>query len=115
MLELTGGRGVDHVVEVGGTGTLPKSVKAVRTGGHIALIGALDMSGEFNPVPIFMKGIRVQGIFIGSRRMFEDMNAAIETHKLRPVIDRVFEFDQAREALNYMTSGAHFGKIVVKI
>lgn len=115
VLELTGGRGVDHVVEVGGTGTLTKSVKAVRTGGHIALIGALDMSGEFNPVQIFMKGIRMQGIFIGSRQMFEDMNAAIESHKLRPVIDRVFEFDEARQALKHMESGAHFGKIVVKI
>ena len=94
---------------------MARSVKAVRIGGHIALIGALDMSGEFNPVPIFMKGIRVQGIFIGSRRMFEDMNAAIETHKLRPVIDRVFEFKEAKEALKYMESGAHFGKIVVSI
>ena len=65
VLELTDGRGVDHVVEVGGTGTLAKSVKAVRVGGHIALIGALNMSGEFNPITVFMKGIRVQGIFVG--------------------------------------------------
>src|SRR5437868_7276004 len=83
VLEFTGGRGVDHVVEVGGTGTLAKSVKAVRVGGYIALIGALDTSGEFNPVPIFMKVIRVQGIFVGSRAMFEEMNAVIEMHKLR--------------------------------
>ncbi len=115
VLELTDGRGVDHVIEVGGTGTLARSVKAVRVGGHIALIGALNMVGEFNPIPVFMKGIRVQGIFVGSRRMFEDMNAMIDTAKLRPVIDRVFEFDQAADALNYMAGGSHFGKIVLRI
>jgi NADPH:quinone reductase-like Zn-dependent oxidoreductase len=115
VLELTGGIGVDHVVEVGGTGTLPRSVKAVRTGGHIALIGALDTTGEFNPIPVFMKAIRVQGIFIGSRRMFEDMNAKVTESHLRPVIDKRFGFEQASEALRYMKSGSHFGKIVVGI
>ena len=115
VLDLTDGRGVDHVVEVGGTGTLQRSVKALRVGGHIALIGALDMSGEFNLVTIFMKGIRVQGIFIGSRGIFEDMNARMEAGELSPVIDRIFEFDEAREALRYMESGSHFGKIVVRI
>lgn len=114
VLELTDRRGVDHVVEVGGTGTLTRSVKAVRVGGHIALIGALDMSGGFNPIPIFMKGIRVQGIFIGSRRMFEDMNERISAAEMRPVIDRAFEFDEVREALMYMAASSHFGKIVVK-
>ena len=115
VLEMTGGRGADHVIEVGGIGTLARSVKAVRVGGHIALIGALDTSGEFNPVPVFMKGIRLQGIFIGSRRMFEDMNAKITQSGLRPVIDRAFEFNEAREALEYMKCGSHFGKIVVRI
>ena len=115
VLELTGGIGVDHVIEVGGMGTLQRSVKAVRVGGHIALIGALDMSGDFNPVPVFMKGIRVQGIFIGSRTMFEEMNAEIAASKLKPVIDRTFDFKQVREALKYMESGSHFGKIVVRI
>ena len=115
VLDLTGGRGVDHVIEVGGTGTLQRSVKAVRVGGHIALIGALDTSGEFNPVPVFMKGIRMQGIFIGSRTMFEEMNAQIETSGMTPVIDRTFEFQEAREALEYMATGAHFGKIVIRI
>lgn len=113
VLEVTGDRGVDHVVEVGGTGTLARSVKAVAFGGRIALIGALDMSGEFNPIPIFMKGIRVQGIFVGSRAMFEEMNAAIEKYQIRPVIDREFRFDEAAAALRYMESGSHFGKIVV--
>ncbi len=115
VLDLTDGRGVDHVIEVGGMGTLQRSIKAVRVGGHIALIGALNMSGEFNPIPIFMKGIRMQGIFIGSRQMFEQMNAKIESSGLKPVIDSVFDFDQAKEALNYMESGSHFGKIVIKI
>ncbi|HEV7700242.1 MAG TPA: NAD(P)-dependent alcohol dehydrogenase [Pyrinomonadaceae bacterium] len=114
VLELTEGRGVDHVIEVGGTGTLTRSVKAVRIGGHIALIGALDMAGEFNPIPIFMKGIRMQGIFVGSREMFVQMNAFIEENKLRPVIDREFAFDEIRDALHYMASGAHLGKIVVR-
>lgn len=114
VLELTDGLGVDTVVEVGGTGTLARSVKSVRVGGHIALIGALDMSGEFNPIPIFMKGIRVQGIFVGSSQMFEELNATINASGMRPVIDRVFEFDQAAEALTYMASGSHFGKIVLR-
>jgi len=115
VLDLTSGRGVDHVIEVGGTGTWQRSVKAVRVGGHIALIGALDTSGEFNPIPVFMKAIRVQGIFIGSRRMFEEMNAEIARQGLKPVIDRTFDFEDARAALKYMQSGSHFGKIVVRI
>lgn len=115
VMDLTGGRGVDHVIEVGGTGTLTRSVKAVRIGGHIALIGALDMAGEFNPIPIFMKGIRVQGIFVGSRAMFEDMNLMIESSELKPVIDSVYEFEDAREALLHMSEASHFGKIVVSV
>jgi len=114
VLELTGGIGVDHVIEVGGAGTLARSVKAVRVGGHIALIGALGTSGEFNPIPLFMKAIRLHGIFIGSREMFEGMNRKIEETGLRPVIDRAFEFDEAREALEYMKSGSHFGKVVIR-
>lgn len=115
VLELTDVLGVDHVIEVGGTGTLSRSVRSVRVGGHIALIGALDMAGEFNPIPIFMKAVRVQGIFVGSRRMFEDLNARIASSRLRPVIDRVFDFGEVREALKYMERGSHFGKIVVRV
>lgn len=109
------GEGVDHVVEVGGAGTLPKSINATRIAGHIAMIGALTGAAGFNPVTAFMKAIRLQGIFVGSKRMFEDMNKAITANTLRPVIDSVFEFDQARDALKHMESGSHFGKIVVKI
>ena len=115
VLDITSKVGVDHVVEVGGAGTMQRSLNAVRMGGHVAMIGALDTSGQFNHVPVFMKSIRMQGIFVGSRKMFEDMNRAIEVAKLRPVIDRVFEFGEAIEALKYMQSGAHVGKIVVKI
>jgi NADPH:quinone reductase-like Zn-dependent oxidoreductase len=115
VLELTNGRGVDQVIEVGGTGTLQRSVKAVRVGGHIALIGALATSGEFNPIPVFMKAIRVQGIFIGSRRMFEEMNAEITRIGLTPVIDRIFDFTEAAQALKYMQASSHLGKIVVRV
>lgn len=113
--ELTGGVGVDHVVELGGAGTLGRSLKAVRTGGRISLIGVLTGGGEVNPMPILMKNVRVQGIYVGSREMFEAMNRAMALHKLRPVIDRVFSFEQAREALHHMESASHFGKIALRL
>ena len=112
--ELTGGRGVDHVVEVGGAGTLGQSLRAVRLGGHISLIGVLTgNSGQVNPLPILMKNVRVQGIFVGSREMFEAMNRAIALHRLRPVVDRVFPFAEAPAAFRHMESAAHFGKICI--
>jgi NADPH:quinone reductase-like Zn-dependent oxidoreductase len=113
VLELTGGKGVDHVIEVGGAGTLPRSIKAVRVGGHIAMIGALDNEGGFNPIPLFMKAVRLQGIFVGSTEMFEAMNRRITETELHPVIDRVFEAGEVHSALEYMRSGGHFGKIVI--
>ena len=115
VIELTEKRGVDHIVEVGGAGTMQKSLNAARTGGHIALIGVLSGAGEINPVPILMKAVRLQGIFVGSRQMFEDMNRLICQHSLKPVIDRVYEFGEAKDALKRMESAEHFGKIVVKI
>ena len=115
VLEIVGKPGVDHVVEVGGAGTLNKSINAVRIGGHVGLIGALTGAAGFSPTTVFMKSIRLQGIYTGSRAMFEDMNKAVAVNKLKPVIDRVFEFDEIGEALKYMESGSHFGKIVVKI
>jgi len=111
--ELTGRIGVDHVVEVGGAGTLAQSLEAVRIGGRISLIGVLTR-GEVNPVPILMKNITVQGIYVGSRDMFEAMNHAIALGGLKPVIDRVFVFSELPDALRHMESGAHFGKIVLK-
>jgi NADPH:quinone reductase-like Zn-dependent oxidoreductase len=113
--ELTGGVGVDQVVEVGGAGTLARSIKSVRLGGYIALIGVLSGLGEVNPMPILMRSIRLQGIFVGSRSMFEAMNRAIAANKLRPVIDRVFEFNDAVAALKHLESGAHFGKVVIRV
>jgi NADPH:quinone reductase-like Zn-dependent oxidoreductase len=112
---LTAGRGVDHVIEVGGAGTLAQSLRAVRTAGHIALIGVLSGYGQFNPLPILMKGVRISGIYVGSRDMFEAMNRAIALHQLRPPIDRVFPFAGAPDAFRYMESAAHFGKIVIRI
>ncbi|HXW69180.1 MAG TPA: NAD(P)-dependent alcohol dehydrogenase [Dissulfurispiraceae bacterium] len=114
--ELTGGAGVDLVVEVGGSGTLPQSLKAVRAGGRISLIGVLTgTSGDINLLPLIMKKIRVDGILVGSRDMFESMNQALSLHHLHPVVDSIFSFDETRQALRHMESGAHFGKICVKI
>ena len=114
VLRRTGGRGVDFVVEVGGAGTFMKSVKSVRGAGTISLIGVLAGGGDVNLMPIVMRGIKVQGIFVGSREMFEEMNAAISLHKMKPVVDRVFSFEEAPAAYDYMAKGAHFGKIAIK-
>ncbi|MGB7791471.1 MAG: zinc-binding dehydrogenase, partial [Terrimicrobiaceae bacterium] len=105
---------VDHVVEVGGAGTLPKSLSAVRLGGAISVIGVLSGGSGVDPGRVLMKSVRLQGIFVGSRLMFEHMNRAIAVNKLKPVIDKIFPFDEAREALAYLESGAHFGKVVLK-
>jgi NADPH:quinone reductase-like Zn-dependent oxidoreductase len=113
--ELTGGVGVDHIVEVGGAGTLGKSLKAVRVGGAISLIGVLAGAGaQVNPLPILMKNVRVQGIYVGSRAMFEAMNRAIAQAELRPVVDRTFAFGDVPAALRHMESAAHFGKICIR-
>ena len=115
VLELTDGVGVDHVVEVGGVGTLEKSLQAVRVGGTVSLIGVLTGSGTMDPMAILRKSIRLQGIYVGSRAMFEAMNRAMALHELRPVIDRAFPFDESPQALAYMESAGHFGKIVVTL
>lgn len=114
VLDLTDGRGADHTVEVGGAGTLQKSVAATRVAGSIGLIGVLTQ-GEPNPTLIMRKSIRLQGIYVGSRRMFEDMNRAIAQHRLNPVIHRSFAFDDAREAYRAMRAAKHFGKLVIDI
>lgn len=114
VLELTGGRGVDHVVEVGGPATFDNSLSAVRMGGGIYMIGVLTgIRGEVNTALILRKTVRVQGIYVGSREMFEAMNRAISLNEMRPVIDSTFSFEEAPDALRHMKSGAHFGKIVV--
>jgi NADPH:quinone reductase-like Zn-dependent oxidoreductase len=115
-LELTNREGVDHVVEVGGAGTLEQSFQATRVGGTVSLIGVLTgFAGKVDPYPVLMKGLRLQGIYVGSREMFEAMNKAMTIHQTKPVIDRILSFAEARGALKYMESAAHFGKIVIAI
>jgi len=113
---LTDGIGVDHIVEVGGAGTLEQSLQAIRIGGRIALIGVLaGGSSELSIVPIFMKNVRIQGLLVGSRKAFERMNRAIAQHELHPVVDRVFPFSEATAAFEYMRSGGHFGKVCITV
>jgi len=114
VLDATGGAGVDVAVEVGGAGTLERSVAATRVAGRIALIGVLT-GGEMNPVMIMRKSIRLQGIYVGSRAMFERMNRAIAQARLRPVIDRRFAFEDARDAYHAMRAAGHFGKLVIDV
>jgi NADPH:quinone reductase-like Zn-dependent oxidoreductase len=109
-------RGVDHIIEVGGADTLEQSLRAVRVGGHISQIGILSgASQKINLVPILMRQIRVQGIFVGHREGLEALVRAVETHEVRPVVDRVFDFEDARQAFEYVANGRHFGKICIQI
>jgi NADPH:quinone reductase-like Zn-dependent oxidoreductase len=118
VAEITKGTGADRIIEVGGAGTLGQSLRATRVGGMIAQIGVLSGGATSDPLalgPILHKQLRVQGIYVGSRAMFEEMNAAIAKAKLRPVIDRVFAHHQAQEAFLHMQSASHFGKIVIQL
>ncbi len=113
---LTGGRGVDHVVEVGGPGTLPQSITACRIGGHIALIGVL--TGRAGPVPtaaLMARQQRLQGLIVGSRQDQVDMVRAIEATGLKPVIDSTFALQDIAAAFRHEESGAHLGKICLEI
>jgi NADPH:quinone reductase-like Zn-dependent oxidoreductase len=112
-MKLTGGRGADITVEVGGAGTLPRSFLATRLGGRIVVIGLLSGMAEVDPMPILRRNLRVQGLYVGNRQMFEAMNRAIEAAGLKPVIDKVFPFAQARDAYRHLKSQTHFGKIVI--
>jgi NADPH:quinone reductase-like Zn-dependent oxidoreductase len=114
VLAATDGQGVDLTVEVGGAGTLPRSIAATRIAGTIALIGVLA-GGHIDPAQFMRKSIRIQGIYVGSRRMFADMNRAIAAHRLHPVIDRNFHFAEAREAYRHMEAAGHFGKLVIEV
>jgi NADPH:quinone reductase-like Zn-dependent oxidoreductase len=107
--------GVDHVVEVGGPGTLAQSLRAIRIGGRITLIGVLAGAAEINPMLIFARRANVQGISVGSMQMFAAMNRAIGVAGLRPVIDKVFSFDDAPEAYRHLQSARHFGKVVIRL
>jgi NADPH:quinone reductase-like Zn-dependent oxidoreductase len=113
--KLTGGEGVGHVIEVGGSDTLARSMKALRTHGAISVIGVLGgADAAITPVSLLVSSARIQGIFVGSRSMFEQMNRAIELHKMKPVVDQTFEWTYLKEALRYMESARHFGKICLK-
>lgn len=114
--ELTGGHGVDQVLDVGGRGTLPRALEALAYGGHIALIGGLSGYGSDLPTDSLMWiNATASGVYVGSREDFEAMNAFISRHQVRPLIDRVFEFDQAPQAFDYMRDGEFIGKIVIRV
>jgi len=111
---LTNKQGVDHVVEVGGPGTLEKSLQAVSYGGQVQLIGVLSgFGGEISPMPMLFKSVTINGIYVGSRAMFESMNRTLENAQLQPVIDRQFPFNEAAQAYGYLQQAKHLGKVVV--
>lgn len=112
----TGGRGVDLVLDVGGEATLGQSLRAVRPGGTICIIGNLSGARpKLDLLPVLMNDVRLQGVFVGSRERFEALLRALEANRVRPVVDRVFELEQVRAALSYLQSGAHFGKVCLRL
>jgi len=116
VLELTDGQGADHVVDLGGVGTLPHSYQSVGFGGEILLIGVMTRpEGDLSPYPLMMKGATLRGIFVGAREHFEGLMRAVAVNKLKPVIDRTFAFDEAVDAYKYVKSAQHFGKVVITI
>ena len=114
VLDLTDGAGVDVTIETGGGGTLEKTIEATRVGGTISLIGVLS-GGSINPSSVMRKSIRLQGVYVGNRRMFEEMNAALELNQIHPLIDQQFGFEDARTAFQVMRAAGHFGKLVINI
>ncbi|MFZ5720222.1 MAG: zinc-dependent alcohol dehydrogenase family protein [Pseudomonadota bacterium] len=113
--EATGGRGADYIMEVGGAGTIHESMKAIKIGGHIAIIGVVAGGGEpFNPAALIGNSAKLQGLSVGSRDMFEAMCRAIELHRIEPVVDKVFPWTEAKAAFTAMAGGEHFGKIVLE-
>ena len=104
------------MIEVGGAGTLERSLATVRTGGRIAYIGVLTgLGAQANPVALIPKAASIHGVFVGSRAMFANMLDAVATHGIKPVIDREFAFAEAPAALAHLKSGGHFGKIVIRV
>lgn len=116
VLELTGGWGADHVVDLGGVGTLPHSYQAVARGGEVSLIGVMTRpEGDLSPYPLMFKGATLRGIFVGGREHFEGLMRAVAVNELHPVIDKAFDFGAAADAFAYMKAARHFGKIVIKL
>ncbi|BGP15775.1 hypothetical protein JCM10213v2_003764 [Rhodosporidiobolus nylandii] len=120
--KLTGGRGVDHVLEIGGATTLPKSIRSCRRGGNVWVIGYLgDLAGAEGKeamasagIDILINEVGVRGVIVGSRQMYEELNALVEVQKIVPVVDQVFPFDQTKEAYRAANKGA-FGKVVIEL
>ncbi|OIQ68209.1 zinc-binding dehydrogenase [mine drainage metagenome] len=117
VLGLTNSRGADLVVEVGGQGTLIRSIASTRMGGRVAIIGGVSGFGASNVQPLHLIGgaKRLSGIFVGNRAMFERLVRFTEIARIRPVIDRVFAFDEARAAYAHLDAAQHFGKVVVQV
>lgn len=112
----TGGRGADIVIEVGGPGTFDQSVAALRYGGTMSILGVLTgVRGEVNTYGVFHKALRVAGVYVGSVAMFEGLVRALEVNRVEPIIDRTFGFGEVKDAYAYLASGAHFGKVVVRV
>ena len=109
------GGGIDHVVEVGGSGTLAQSIAAVGFAGEIALIGVLTREGDTSPQGLMFKGASIRGIFVGSKGMASRLNAFVDKHGIKPVIDRAFPMEQALEAYRYQSSAALYGKVVITL
>ncbi|HTX40887.1 MAG TPA: NAD(P)-dependent alcohol dehydrogenase [Acidobacteriaceae bacterium] len=116
VMDQTGGRGADLVVEVGGAGTFARSLRSLRIGGSLAQIGVLTQSAEGLEVPLLLhRQVHLRGIYVGSRADFDQMNRAIAQHRMKPAIDQILSFEQAPQALERMRSAAHFGKIVLRL
>ena len=116
VLERTAGIGADLVLELGGGGTLARSMEAARMNGRISLVGVLTgFDGQVNPLPILRKSLSIKGIYVGSGDMQKQFHAALEQNGIHPVIDRIFNFDQVKEAYEYLQSGQHFGKVVIRL
>ncbi|KAI0085551.1 NAD-P-binding protein [Irpex rosettiformis] len=117
VLRITNGRGVDHIIEVGGPGTLEKSVDSVRMAGWVHVIGFLAGQGDVNNVPLktLFRAAMIRGIMIGSRKQFEEMNRLIEAQQIKPLVDKVFGFEEAESAYKYLESQKHVGKVVIKV
>jgi len=109
---LTAGEGVGKVIEVGGSDTMPRSLRAVRTVGSVSVIGVLSgVEPAISPTALLMNSLQMQGIYVGSRLMFERMNRAVTLHKIKPVVDKTLAWTEIKDALRYMESAQHFGKI----
>jgi NADPH:quinone reductase-like Zn-dependent oxidoreductase len=116
VLDITGGEGADHVIDTGGVGTLPHSYAAVAHGGLVSAVGVMTRpEGDLSPYPLMPKSAMLRGIFVGSREHFEGLLKAVAVNGLRPVVDRVFDFDASLEAFRYLKAAQHFGKVVIKI